>query len=169
LNRPAAILVRWRIASPQWQEDGNRKLRLASALSATQLCRRHKLHPTARPRYLISSWTGGVPFRRGPLALMMEVRATLHAQQVADTVKLIKSPESTRMAPNSFARVDRLQSSRPRRFRWRKMPDDRAKQRRRRVPSLSPRCRPRPTRKSTWNQHAIACRCVMLRSDGMVA
>jgi hypothetical protein len=28
------------------------------------------------------------------LALMMEVLATLHAQQVADTVKLIKSPES---------------------------------------------------------------------------
>jgi hypothetical protein len=43
IEKAAAILVRWRIASPQWQEDRNRKLKLASALSATQLCQRHKL------------------------------------------------------------------------------------------------------------------------------
>ena len=43
IEKAAAILVRWRIASFQWQEDRNRKLRLASALSATQLCQRHKL------------------------------------------------------------------------------------------------------------------------------
>ena len=43
IEKAAATLVRWRIASSQWQEDANRKLRLASALSDTQVCRRHKL------------------------------------------------------------------------------------------------------------------------------
>jgi hypothetical protein len=43
IEAAAAILVRWRIVNPQWQEDANRKLKLANALSATPLCRRHKL------------------------------------------------------------------------------------------------------------------------------
>jgi hypothetical protein len=43
IEQAAAILVRWRIASPQWKEDRDRKLRLAFALSATQLCRRLNL------------------------------------------------------------------------------------------------------------------------------
>jgi hypothetical protein len=43
IEKAAAFLVRWRIASPPWQQDRNRKLLLASALSATQLCQRHRL------------------------------------------------------------------------------------------------------------------------------
>ena len=43
IEKAAAILVRWRITNPQWQEDRKRKRKLAFALSGTQLCERHKL------------------------------------------------------------------------------------------------------------------------------
>jgi hypothetical protein len=43
IEKAAALLVRWRIAGPQWQEDRNRKLKLAFALSETKFCERHKL------------------------------------------------------------------------------------------------------------------------------
>jgi hypothetical protein len=43
IEKAAAILVRWRITNPQWQEDRKRKLKLAFDLSETQLCERHKL------------------------------------------------------------------------------------------------------------------------------
>jgi hypothetical protein len=44
IEKAAAILVRrQKVASPQWLEDQNCKRQLASALSATQLCQRHKL------------------------------------------------------------------------------------------------------------------------------
>jgi hypothetical protein len=43
IERAAAILIRWRIESAQWHQDGNSKRKLAAALSATHLCRRTKL------------------------------------------------------------------------------------------------------------------------------
>ena len=66
IEKAAAILVRWRIASPQWQDNRNRKLQLASALSGTQLCQRHKLvlgsnwvtrhcHPIEKRRFELTS------------------------------------------------------------------------------------------------------------------
>jgi hypothetical protein len=42
IEEAAKILVRWRINSPQWQEDRNRKVKLAFALSQTRLCKRHR-------------------------------------------------------------------------------------------------------------------------------
>jgi hypothetical protein len=43
IGKAATILVRWRIASPQWQEDRKRKLKLAFALSDTEFCKRREL------------------------------------------------------------------------------------------------------------------------------